>query len=82
MPLDEHSPLIETAKDKETQHMDSVPDLKAIRKRITALQKTAQELQAMGADLPCLARNTTRILASIKMLEIGLCEVADLEADD
>ena len=62
--------------------MDTVPDLKAIRERIDALQKNALELQAMGADLPCLARNTTRILASIKMLEIGLCEVADLEADD
>lgn len=80
--MDEHALLIATAEDKETQRMDSVPDLKAIRERIAALQKNAQELKSMGADLPCLARNTERILASLKMLEIGFCEVADLESDD
>jgi aspartate/glutamate racemase len=62
--------------------MDSAIDLKAISERIAALKKTVLELRSMGADLPCLACNTARILASLKMLEIGFCEAADLESGD
>jgi hypothetical protein len=57
-------------------------DLAAINARIVALKKTALELKALGADIPCLVRNTARILASLKMLEIGFCDVADLESGD
>ena len=62
--------------------MDMAIDLRAINVRIATLKKTALELKAMGDDLPSLACNTARILASLKMLEIGFCEGADLESDD
>ena len=62
--------------------MDVAVDLNAINERIADLKKTALELQAMGDDLPSLACNTARILASLKMLEIGFCEAADLESED
>jgi len=61
--------------------MDAAIDLKAINERIAALKKTALELEAMGEDLPSLACNTARILASLKMLEIGFCEAAESEPD-
>jgi aspartate/glutamate racemase len=54
-------------------------DLQAINARIVALKKSALELQALGAEIPCLACNTARVLASLKMLEIGFCDAAGLE---
>ncbi len=62
--------------------MDAAIDLEAINARIAALKRTALELKAMGDDLPSLACNTARILASLKMLEIEFCDAADLEPDD
>ena len=59
--------------------MDSAIDLAAIGAHIATIKKNARELKAMGEDNPCLTRNTERILASLKMLEIGFSEVADLE---
>jgi hypothetical protein len=42
------------------------------------LKKTAKELAQMGDDFPALKRNTARILASIKMLEINISDIVDL----
>jgi hypothetical protein len=36
----------------------------------------------MGANFPALARNTVRILAGIKMLEINISDIVDLEDGD
>jgi hypothetical protein len=62
--------------------MDPETDLAAINARIAALKKTALELKTLGADIPCIDRTTARILASLKMLEIGFSDVADLESGD
>jgi hypothetical protein len=62
--------------------MDSGTDLAAINARIITLKETALELKTLGADIPCLVRNTARILASLKMLEIGVSDVVDLESGD
>ena len=59
--------------------MNSQVDLHGIHVRIASLKQTALELKAMGEDLPCLARNTERILASLKMLELDFCDVVVLE---
>lgn len=56
-------------------------DLHGICARIASMKQTALELKAMGEDIPCLARNTERILASLKMLEIDFRDVVDLEQD-
>ncbi len=46
-------------------------DLNEIENRINLLRKTAEELQTMSEDFPALFRNTSRILASIRMLELN-----------
>ena len=54
-------------------------DINEINNKIQLLKKTAQELNRMGEDFPALARNTARILASVKMLEINVSDLVDLQ---
>jgi hypothetical protein len=54
-------------------------DIKDIADKIQVLKRTAEELKRMGADFPALARNSTRILASIKMLELNVSDIAELD---
>ncbi len=57
---------------------DTMPEnieLKEIDGKIKALRKTAEELKAMGEDSPALYRNTSRILASIRMLELNIPDI-------
>ncbi|MBW2517795.1 MAG: hypothetical protein JRE88_13510 [Deltaproteobacteria bacterium] len=54
-------------------------DINEINTKIQLLKKTAQELNRMGEDFPALARNTARILASVKMLEINVTDLVDLK---
>jgi two-component sensor histidine kinase len=49
-------------------------ELREIQQRIQSLRKTAEELKHSTGDFPALARNTARILASIKMLELNLSD--------
>ena len=55
-------------------------DIKKIDEKIQVLKTTAEELKRMGDDFPSLARNSVRILASIKMLEINVSDVVGLDA--
>ena len=57
-------------------------DLNDIDAKIQLMKKTAEELNRIGEDFPALARNTVRILASIKMLEINVCDVVNLANND
>jgi hypothetical protein len=54
-------------------------DIKKIYDKIRLLKRTAEELNRMGEDFPALARNSTRILASIKMLELNVSDVIELD---
>ncbi len=54
-------------------------DINKINTNIQLLKKTAEELNRMGEDFPALARNTARILASVKMLEINVSDLVDLQ---
>ncbi|MBW2431970.1 MAG: hypothetical protein JRF36_00105 [Deltaproteobacteria bacterium] len=54
-------------------------NINEINTKIKLLKKTAQELNRMGEDFPALARNTARILASVKMLEINVTDLVDLK---
>jgi hypothetical protein len=54
-------------------------DLKKIDEKIKLLKSTAQELNRLGDNFPALARNSVRILASIKMLEINISDLVELE---
>jgi hypothetical protein len=51
-------------------------DLKEIDSKIQLMKKTAEELKQMGEDFPALYRNVSRVLASIKMLELNISDVA------
>lgn len=52
-------------------------DLKKIDDKIQLLKKTTQELSRMGEDFPAIARNTVRILASVRMLEINVSDLIE-----
>ena len=52
-------------------------DLEAMQDKVQTLRKTAEELKAAAGAFPAVERNVTRILASIKMLEIN-CRYQDL----
>jgi hypothetical protein len=53
--------------------------LNMINAKIQLLKKTAQELNRIGEDFPAVARNTTRILASVKMLKINISDLVELD---
>ncbi len=55
------------------------------RKRITdmdekirALRQTAQELLDTAGDIEAVRRNAKRILASVRMLELNVCDINEI----
>ena len=54
-------------------------DLREINEKIQLMKKTAEELNHIGENFPAVARNTARILASVKMLEINISDLVELE---
>ena len=54
-------------------------DLHKISAKIQLMKQTAEELNRVGEDFPAIARNTVRILACVKMLEINVSDIEDLE---
>jgi hypothetical protein len=46
------------------------------------MKKTAEGLAEAGKDFPAIARNIVRISAGIKMLEINISDVVELEKLD
>ena len=57
--------------------MDALNDPAEIRSKIQLLKEIAEEMNRAGEHFPALARNTARILASIKMLEINISDIVD-----
>ncbi len=55
-------------------------DLDKINEKIQLMKKTAQELNQIGKNFPAIARNTVRILASVKMLEINVSDLVELNS--
>ena len=55
-------------------------DLKRIHYDIRDMQSLADGLLAGSANFPALNRNIRRIQASLKMLELDICDLLDLEA--
>ncbi len=53
-------------------------DIETIDAKIQAIKKTAEELKVLGESFPALYRNTARLLASTKMLEIDISDAVDL----
>lgn len=59
--------------------MDYQTNLNEINDKIQLMKKTAQELNRIGEDFPSVARNTSRILASVKMLELNISDLVELK---
>jgi len=57
-------------------------DLNEIDAKIQVMKRTTEELARSGEDFPAIARNIVRIAAGIKMLEINISDVLELEKSD
>ena len=57
-------------------------DLNEINSKIQMMKRTAEELAQAGEEFPAIARNIVRISAGIKMLEINISDVVELEQPD
>jgi hypothetical protein len=53
-------------------------ELKRIDTRIKTIKKAAQELKDLSGGIQAIDRNVSRILASVKMLEINVSDLLDL----
>ena len=53
-------------------------ELERIDTRIKAIKKAAQELKNLSGGIQAIDRNVSRILASVKMLEINVSDLLDL----
>lgn len=53
-------------------------EIKKIDTRIKTIKKAAQELKELSGGIQAVDRNASRILASVKMLEINISDVKDL----
>ena len=55
-------------------------DIKKIDEKIQLLKKTTEELNQQCQGFPAVARNTACILASVKMLEINVSDLVELDS--
>ena len=53
-------------------------DIKAMADIISSLRRDTEKLREIGASIPSVVKNTDRILADIKMLEININDVVEL----
>ncbi len=53
-------------------------EIKKLDTRIQAIKKAAQELKKFSRGIQAVDRNTERILASVKMLEINISDLLEL----
>jgi len=58
--------------------MDQTINLKDIDANIQSMIETAEVLKRAGDQFPALEKNISRIMASLKMLEINVSDIVDL----
>jgi len=54
-------------------------ELKKIDDKIKLLRNTAEELKDLAENIPTITRNTTRLLASVKMMELNISDCIDFD---
>ena len=59
--------------------MDPNINLKQINSKVQLMKDTAEELKHLGENFPALTRNLVRIEASLKMLEINISDLVELD---
>ena len=58
--------------------MNKKSTLQEMDDKIQLIRKTAQEMTEMAEDFPTLYRNSRRILAGTKMLELNVSDIRNL----
>jgi hypothetical protein len=53
-------------------------DIRTMAEKIELLKKTAMELKDVSGGIKTVERNVERMLASIRVLELGVSDVADV----
>ncbi len=57
-------------------------NIKNLSRRIDSMKELAEDLRESGHHFPALRSNMNRIMASIKMLEINICDLVATEGDN
>jgi hypothetical protein len=57
--------------------MNPAIDMEGLHSNIQRARQAVEELKRLGEDFPAVARNAERILASLKMLEINVSDIAE-----
>ena len=60
--------------------MEAQFDLAEINSKIQVMKNIAEELSRAGKNFPAIARNVVRLSASIKMLEINVSDLVELDS--
>ena len=59
--------------------MTNPKNLKEMAQKIAVIRKAAMELKVLAGDsFPTVEKNTDRILASVRMLELNVSDIVDL----
>ena len=53
-----------------------------LRDQIKQLKSTAEILGETGKEVPAVARNMVRIMASVKMLELNIVDALEIKEND
>ncbi|MBT8357185.1 MAG: hypothetical protein HKO79_09630 [Desulfobacterales bacterium] len=54
-------------------------EIKKIDDKIKLLRDTAEELNSLSDSVPTISRNTTRLLATVKMMELNISDCIDFD---
>ncbi|OGN99133.1 MAG: hypothetical protein A2Y89_07715 [Chloroflexi bacterium RBG_13_51_18] len=54
-------------------------DIKAMVTKIKALRTDAESLKEISGGIPAVIKNADRILANVRMLEINISDVAEVQ---
>ena len=57
--------------------MKQTINLNDLNSKIRTMRECAEELKRLGNEFPALYRNTVRILASLKMLELNVSDLIE-----
>jgi uncharacterized protein HemX len=57
--------------------MNHAIDMEGLQLNLQRARQAVEELRRLGGNFPAVARNAERILASLKMIEINVSDVAD-----
>ena len=63
--------------------MTEKPDIfDQIKEQIKQLKSSAEILDKTGKEIPAVARNMVRIMASVKMLELNIVDALEIKEND